>query len=1013
MKIVKSTLLVCMLLVTEIMLAQTTHGIINPDQKFKSAQDFFYKSDYASAYPLLKDLVKQYPLIDADSHHYITDKVHCFYIVCELRLNQSKAAEDAKVFLERNHNESLGQLMLFHLGHYYFNRNDYDQALNYLTRSGYNNLTNEQIGDAKFEIAYSFFKKEKYKDADPLFNEIVQIVNSKYYLSSFYYGGMIAYKNKDYEKALQYFKKVEVTEPFSKEVAYYITEILYCQGKKREALDYGDSILRNNTSLQGDKNLKMLVGQLYFEKQDYEKSLPLLQFFINQTEKVPKEILYELSFCYYKNNINDKAIEGFRELSNEKDSMGQNSMYLLGTLYLSIQDKSNARNAFQFCAYNSSNQQQQEISRFIYAKLSYELGFQDVAMAELKIFLTLYPNSVYSDEAKELMVNMLAITNNFSEGLLFYNTIVNPSVSLQKVYIQLLYGSAVQNINDQHFNEADQLLDQILSSPQPSKLLPYARYWKAEVSYKQQRYRESVLLFTSFIDANPVSFGEANLFNAKYSLAYARFQLQQYKLANNLFSSIYNSNSVDTSNIQQDILLRMADCNYMQKEYAKSKNQYDFYISKNFFQSDYALFQKAMIAGINSSVEKIQLLRYLMDHYPNGSMWLDAKMEIANTYISDLEFEKAIPYLSQIISDSSAFKWWAVAYLKLGLAYYNSNDNKKALGSLTTLLSRYPNSNETEEGLSIIKEIYVDEGKPEEYFELLRTQHIAINIIEADSLSYAVAYRKYDLGNYTEAHKSFSMYIKNYPSGNYFLPAHYYDALANVATKNFEDALNGFKYVINNGTNPYFDYSSSEIARIYYFELKNYDSAKKFFTIVYNNTNIAATKLDAMRGLVRSYYKLNDYTSANEIASELFHQKNISTDDKSIALLVLGKSQQQSNLLDSAIINFKAVSVMNRSAWGAEARYEMAVCYFKLNNLKLAEAAAMAVIKETSAYDYWVTKSYILLGDLFVVQKDYFNAKATYESIYKNSDNNELKEEALNKYNQAVALEKKSSKISN
>ena len=107
--------------------------------------------------------------------------------------------------------------------------------------------------------------------------------------------------------------------------------------------------------------------------------------------KFPKEVMYELSYCYYDGNQVEKAIEGFKQLSNEKDSMGQNSMYLLGDLYLRTNQKENARSAFQYSANNSSNRKQQEISRFNYAKLSYELGYQDIALSEMNKFLDLYP----------------------------------------------------------------------------------------------------------------------------------------------------------------------------------------------------------------------------------------------------------------------------------------------------------------------------------------------------------------------------------------------------------------------------------------------------------------------------------------------------------------------------------------------------------------------------------------------------------------------------------------------
>ena len=72
---------------------------------------------------------------------------------------------------------------------------------------------------------------------------------------------------------------------------------------------------------------------------------------------------------------------------------------------------------------NSSNQKQQEVSQFNYAKLSYELGFQDVALTELQEFLSKYPQSEYNNEAKELLVNMLASTNNYKDALVLMSTI--------------------------------------------------------------------------------------------------------------------------------------------------------------------------------------------------------------------------------------------------------------------------------------------------------------------------------------------------------------------------------------------------------------------------------------------------------------------------------------------------------------------------------------------------------------------------------------------------------------
>jgi len=86
---------------------------------------------------------------------------------------------------------------------------------------------------------------------------------------------------------------------------------------------------------------------------------------------------------------------------------------------------------------------------------------------------------------------------------------------------------------------------------------------------------------------------------------------------------------------------------------------------------------------------------------------------------------------------------------------------------------------------------------------------------------------------------------------------------------------------------------------------------------------------------------------------------------------------------------------------------------FKKGSYGPAEKAAMDVIQETGAFDEWVTKAYILLGDIFFKQKDYFNAKATFESIATHSTNEALKKEAADKLEATKLEEKKSSKIGN
>jgi TolA-binding protein/predicted negative regulator of RcsB-dependent stress response len=415
--------------------------------------------------------------------------------------------------------------------------------------------------------------------------------------------------------------------------------------------------------------------------------------------------------------------------------------------------------------------------------------------------------------------------------------------------------------------------------------------------------------------------------------------------------------------------------------------------------------------GVKSSAEKIKTLNTLTRQYSKSSLVTDVNMEIANTYMADEKFRDAIPYLNNILNAADAGGLKPAAYLKLGLSYYNIDDNKNALVNYQALIQKYPQSPEADDALDNIKSIYVEDGHPNDYVELMRKNGKNISVSEADSLNYTAAELKYNAGDCATAINGFNSYLSQYPNGSFALEANFYRSECYLKAKDFKNALTGYDYVNAKGLNRYFEKATLEAARIDYFELKDYAGAKKYFEALLTGSANQDNILEALRGLVRCQYLLKDYATANETAKTLLTKKGISTDDKSIALLVLGKSQQLANDLSSAISSFKSCAAINKASWGAEARYEIANCQFTTGNFTASEKSAMAVIKETGSYDNWVTKSYILLGDIFMQQKDYFNAKATYESVAKNSVIPELKNEAQQKLDKATEEEKAGSKV--
>ncbi len=162
---------------------------------------------------------------------------------------------------------------------------------------------------------------------------------------------------------------------------------------------------------------------------------------------------------------------------------------------------------------------------------------------------------------------------------------------------------------------------------------------------------------------------------------------ENYPAALTFFEPLAKNPALNSDELTQDAYLRTADCYYMERNYGKAKAMYDNVIKFSWPAEDYATFQNAMIAGIRSSKDKISLLNTMNRKFPASSLGYDANMEIANTYMSDEKFGEAIPYLNNVIKSNGNASLKPQAYLKLGTAYYNLNNNTEALKHYKQLIS--------------------------------------------------------------------------------------------------------------------------------------------------------------------------------------------------------------------------------------------------------------------------------------------------------------------------------------
>ncbi|MFL5738957.1 MAG: tetratricopeptide repeat protein [Flavisolibacter sp.] len=993
--------------------SQKTFYYNDPQEKFNEAKEYFEKGEYSLAYPLFRELQQSITELDKANRPIVVQEIHYYATATALMQNEGRAEQDALEYISLTKNNPRVEMMSFQLAEYYFRQKRFSDAVSLYEQANISNLSNEELADMKFHEGYSYFTMQRFAQAKSLLDAIRQIKDDPNYIDANYYYGFIAFRDHNYSDALQSFRVVENEPSYESIVPYYIAQILYVQGKKDEAVTYAENKIKQGKSQYYDLELKQLLGHAYFEKKDYAKAATYLGDYVNRSTHLRREDLYEVSYAYYQSAQYAKAIDGFKQLSGKEDSLSLHAMYLLGDSYLKIGQKANARNAFLFSASNNSNPTQREISRFNYAKLSYELGYQDEALKSLRSFLTDYPESEYKEEATELLVATLANTNNYKDALALLEAIKSPSANVKKLMPRILYGRATELINDGQLADANALLDRALKDPNNASVLPLINFWKGELSYRSNNIDDAIKYYHAYLNAGAPSSGEANEKNVRYNLGYSYYRKENYAVAKTFFEPLSANASLSSDALTQDAYIRTADVNYMNRNFVQARNMYDNVIKYSWPAEDYATFQKAMINGINMPAEKINLLNTLVRKFPQSSLVGDANMEIANTYLAQDRFREAIPYLNNITSATGNNSLKPQALLKLGVAYFNLHNNDGAIVQYKQLLTSYPNSDEADEALENLRTIYVEQGHPNEYADVARQAGKPLSVDTEDSLTYAAAQIQYDNGNMNAALDAYNTYLQRFSNGAHATDAQYYRAEIYNTKKDFKNALSSYSVVAERAPNNFAERAVLQAARINFFELKNYNEAEKYFGQLKQITASQENRLEAMRGLLRSQYQLQQWSDAVANARDLIAQKGSSADDKALANMAIGKSAQVGGQYDVALNSFKQVVSVNKGALAAEARYEIANTWFLTDHYPDAEKAAFEVINKSGSYDWWVTKAYILLGDVYFKQKDYFNAKATFQSVVDNSLNAELKSEAQTKLARVVDEESRNSKVVN
>ncbi len=469
---------------------------------------------------------------------------------------------------------------------------------------------------------------------------------------------------------------------------------------------------------------------------------------------------------------------------------------------------------------------------------------------------------------------------------------------------------------------------------------------------------------------------------ARYNLGYARFSQADYKAALTDFRDVIAARP--DNRMLADAYNRAADCLYYGSDFAGAADAYDKAFALNPEAGDYALYQKAVMSGLQRNhKQKIELISDLCRRYPTSSLIPAAMLEQADAYTAVGDNNAALKAYDNLLRDYPASTYARQGMLRKAIASLSAGRRKEAKEAYRQIISSYPTSEEARMAADDLKRIYADEGKLQEYSEFIASVPDApqTEASELEALAFRAAESDYVANDRTER---LADYLRTYPGGVHEPQALLLMAKAAEAAGRDAEAL---EYATRL-TDRYPHADVSEDALIIRAEAELAQGRGAASLESYRRLEQSASSprrlQQARLGVMRTALMLDENATALEAADRLLSSsaENLTglqeiSYDRALALSRLGRN-------DEAEAAWALLAASPEDEYGARAAVSLAESQLRSGNAEKARATADALINANPPHAYWLARGFIVLSDALRAQGNGFEADEYLRSLKSN-----------------------------
>ena len=931
----------------------------------------FTQGDYGAAGTLLDEWVKQ----TVNRKQALTEEIEYMQVVIAAERDLSTAMPAIQIFMSKYPNSMYNNRMLALMGSSHFVLHEYQDAIECFDECDPLLLDSKDCQRMVRHNAISLFRCGRAQEGYLQLNILARLVEEPDEDEDIvFYRAYYDYVNGNTEPARKGFENSLETRHDDEARLYLADMALNGKGDMAQAYETANNLVVTTEDPYIEAEAERILGEYWYKKGEYAKSSELLTSYLatGQSQDLRHDT-YLLGMTEFQTGNMDAAVEHLSQVTGPDDAVTQNALLHIGLANLRKGDKNAARMAFERASNIPGKADVREQALYNYAMVIHETSYSPFAesVTSFERFLNEYPKSAYADKVSSYLVDVYMNTTSYDAALASIAKIQNPGASILAAKMQLLYRKAMDDMAAGEYDKVPSLLTDVIALERyDRKTANDALFWRGECYYRMGQTDRAEADYSRYL----ALIGSSKTYNsalANYGLGYIHYNKKDYTKSGREFKAVLESSrQVGLENeIIADAALRAGDCMFYGRQYDNAKEFYGTAINLVPSTGDYALYQTALVNGLQRNyTQKILDLSKLTANYPNSPYVASALYEQGRAYQQTDQPEQAIQAFGRIINDYPNTDLARKASAETALIYYQTDKYDLAISAYKDVIARYPGSDEARTALVDLKSIYVEKGDINTYLQYTETVQGAtpIAVSERDSLTYTAAEGLFSRGQKADAKKRFKEYLDQYPNGAFAANAWYYQGLLLEEENDYDGAYESFMHSASYESSRFCE-SALDHASGMAWAVGDWETAMDTYMRLYTKTTNVDRQRTCLFRIVSSAGQISENEAVLLYADKAL-QTQLTADQKTEvkywkaqALLSEGKRADARGL-------FEELCKDTRSRFGAESDYLLSQLLFDSGDKEGAEKVIMDFIQEGTPHMYWLARSFILLSDIYKSQ---------------------------------------------